>query len=94
MAFFASPAKPWLIQTLHKRNGGGAEGLKRTRSQEAIQDPSQGLPDDPERDIEEAVKEIMREVELRRRRGSVGVTMPKGEGMRRAVEEKLGRKLQ
>jgi len=50
------------------------------------------LPSDPGRDIDEALQEIRLEVETRRRRGS-RVSMPTGQELRRAVEDKLGRKL-
>jgi len=51
-----------------------------------------GLPSDPGRDIDEAVKEIKEEVEARRRRGT-SASMPTGQNMKAAVEEKLGKKL-
>jgi len=51
-----------------------------------------GMPSDPGREIEEALREIKTEVEMRRRKGSK-VTMPSGPELRGAVEEKLGRKL-
>ncbi len=51
-----------------------------------------GLPSDPGEDVQKAVREIRLEVEMRRRRGSL-VGMPKGEEMRAAVEDKLGKKL-
>jgi lysophospholipid acyltransferase len=50
------------------------------------------LPNDPERDFDEAVQEIKSEIESRRRRGSA-VNMPIGEDLKNAVEEKIGRKL-
>jgi lysophospholipid acyltransferase len=50
------------------------------------------LPNDPERDFDEAVQEIKAEIEARGRRGSVA-TMPTGEELKAAVEEKIGRKL-
>lgn len=53
----------------------------------------QGLPSDFTAEVDEAVEEIKKEVEARRRKGSVGVTMPRGEDMKRAVEEKVGRKI-
>ena len=51
-----------------------------------------GLPEDPGGDIEEAVNEIKQEVEARRRRGSK-VGMPIGDEMKRAVEQRIGKKL-
>lgn len=88
--FFSSPAKAAIIKQLKKRNH---PNIQRTRSQENIAMGGQGLPDDLERDVDEAVREIKAEVEARRRRGSVA-PMPIGAEMKRAVEEKLGRKLQ
>jgi lysophospholipid acyltransferase len=88
MAFFASPGKAWLIQQQKKR---GAPQIKRTPSQQALS-PGLGLPNDPERDIDDALREIREEVEVRRRRGSL-VAMPTGSALRTAIEEKIGRKL-
>ena len=51
-----------------------------------------GLPSDPGRDIDEAVREVREEVEARRRRGA-SASMPKGQDLKRAVEEKLGKEL-
>ena len=51
-----------------------------------------GLPSDPGKDIDEAVREIREEVEIRKRRGT-SVSMPTGQDMKAAVEEKLGKKL-
>ena len=48
-----------------------------------------GLPDDPQREFQEAVAEIKEELEVRQRRGSK-ITVPSGEEMRRMVEERLG----
>jgi len=89
MAFFASPGKLWLINKLKKRNH---PALQRTLSQETVGQPLMGLPSDPGRDIDEAVREIREEVEVRRRRGA-SVSMPKGQELKRAVEEKLGKEL-
>lgn len=60
-------------------------------SQETVRPPTLGLPNDPERDFDEAVAEIKAEIEFRRRRGSV-VTMPTGEELKIAVEQRIGRK--
>lgn len=89
MAFFASPAKLWLIRKLEKRNH---PAVRRTRSQETLGQPLMGLPNDPERDVHEAVVEVRQEVEARRRRGG-SVPMPSGEEMKGMVEEKIGRAL-
>ena len=55
--------------------------------------PLQGLPSDFTAEVDEVVEEIRREVEARRRKGSVNVGMPKGEDMKKAVEERLGKKV-
>ena len=87
--FFASPAKQYLIEQINKRNH---PRVHRTASQETVGQPTLGLPSDPGRDIDEALQEIRLEVENRRRRGS-RVSMPTGQELKAAVEEKLGRKL-
>ena len=89
MAFFASPAKPWLNERLSKRNHPTPH---RSSSQSSINQPMLGLPSDPGQDIDEAVREIRAEVEIRRRRGLSG-SMPAGKDLKVAVENKLGKKL-
>lgn len=89
MGFFASPAKQYLIQQINKRS---SPRMHRSASQETVGQPTLGLPNDPGRDIEEALQEIRTEVETRRRRGS-RVSMPSGQELKAAVEDKLGRKL-
>ena len=86
MAFFASPAKVWLAKKLKARNQSALQ------PKEKMEHPLMGLPSDPGKDIDEAVREIREEVEARRRRGT-SVSMPTGQDMKGAVEEKLGRKL-
>ena len=88
MAFFASPAKPWLRNKLKERN------------QHALQPKSKaenpmvglGLPADPAKAIDEAIQEINNEVELRRQRGQ-SISVPTGAEMKATVEDKLGKKL-
>ena len=97
LAFFSSPAKKMLLQKLDARakaaGATGREGLHRTASETSLpKHPSHGISDDPEGDIQEAVKEIRAEIELRRRRGSK-VEVPRGPDLIKAVEGKLGRKL-
>jgi lysophospholipid acyltransferase len=89
LGFFASPAKPWLIKRINKRNH---PVVKKTVSEETYYEPALGLPSDPGRDIDEALDEIREEVESRRRRGSKA-TMPSGSELLRAVEDKIGKKL-
>jgi lysophospholipid acyltransferase len=90
VAFFSSPAKKTLIQKLDKRNH---PYVRKTLSQETNHPPSLGLPSDPIREIDEAIDEIKQEVDARRRRGSTA-TMPSGENLKRAIEERIGRKLE
>jgi lysophospholipid acyltransferase len=47
--------------------------------------PTLGLPDDPEAEIDDIVAEVKKEIEERRRRGS----LVQGFDVRKAVEEKL-----
>ena len=89
MAFFASPAKPWLNKRLSERNHLTPQ---RSSSQSSINQPMLGLPSDPGQDIDEAVKEIREEVEVRRRKG-LSASMPAGKDLKVAVENKLGKKL-
>lgn len=86
MAFFASPAKPWLIKKLMERNQNALQPKEKTEH------PLMGLPSDPAGDIDEAVKEVKQEVEARRRRGQ-SISMPSGADMKAAVEDKLGKKI-
>jgi len=89
MAFFASPAKPYLRNLLNKRNH---PYTSKTVNQETNYPPLLGLPSDPGREIDEALEEIKTEVEMRRRRGSM-VVMPSGADLKREIEQRLGRKI-
>ncbi|KAI9808536.1 MAG: hypothetical protein M1825_003685 [Sarcosagium campestre] len=77
IAFFASPAKGYLIAKLKRRGAArvdaaadNSQKMQRVQSQDSIRPPALGLPNDPGRDLDEAVREVMAEVELRRRKGS------------------------
>ncbi|EAU32345.1 conserved hypothetical protein [Aspergillus terreus NIH2624] len=89
LAFFGSPAKGLLIRKLKARN---KPYIPRTTSTEDMRQPTLGLPSDAIQEFDDAVEEIKAEIESRRRRGSV-VTMPTGEDLKAAVEDKIGRKL-
>lgn len=89
IVFFASPARAYLVGQLKRRS---RPHMTRSASTDSIPPTTLGLPNDPERDFDEAVQEIISEIESRRRRGSV-VTMPSGEELKIAVEQKIGRKL-
>ena len=90
MAFFSSPAKGYLVQKLRKRNH---PTIPRTRTQESMGEPTLGLPNDPEREIEEALNEIKAEVELRKRSGS-DIAMPFGQKLNAILQQKLENKKQ
>ncbi|KAJ5249001.1 Lysophospholipid acyltransferase [Penicillium chermesinum] len=87
---FATPVKGYLAGQLKRRN---RPHVVRSVSQESVQPPTLGLSADPERDFDEAVNEIKNEIEARQRRGSVSATMPTGEELKVAIEQKIGRKL-
>jgi lysophospholipid acyltransferase len=89
MALFASPAKDWLIQQQRKRSH---PSLHRTHSYDTSYQPLLGLPHDPQRDVDEAVQEIRAEVQARRRHGASAV-MPKGQDLKDAAEERLGKQI-
>ena len=86
MAFFASPAKPWLVKQLKRRN------QNVTQPNEVKEHPVLGMPSDPAGELEEAICEIREEVDLRRRRGQ-SITMPTGADLKAVVEDKLGKKI-
>ncbi|PYI25394.1 MBOAT family protein [Aspergillus indologenus CBS 114.80] len=93
IVFFASPAGAILIKKLKARGTRRPPHGPRTASTESLQQPpTLGLPSDAMQEFDDAVQEIMAEIESRRRRGSV-VTMPTGEELKVAVESKIGRKL-
>ena len=85
MAFFTSPAKPWLVKKLKKRNQNALQPKERAEH------PLMGLPSDPAGDIDEAFMEIKEDIEARRRRGQ-SISMPTGTDMKAAVEDKHGKK--
>jgi lysophospholipid acyltransferase len=69
-AFFASPAKAFLITKLNERAGSPGP-LKRTQSQESManKEPVLGLPSNPQEDLEELVLEVRMEMEMRQKKG-------------------------
>ena len=86
MAFFASPAKPWLINKLQKRSQNALQ------PKEIVEHPLMGLPSDPAEDIDAAMREIKEEVKARRRRGQI-ISMPTGGDMKAAIEDRRGKKI-
>ncbi|KAI9662041.1 MAG: lysophospholipid acyltransferase [Alyxoria varia] len=66
--------------------GGDEVRYDELRDKESLRHgPALGLPDDPGKDLDEIMDELRREVEERRRKG-----MSIGEGLREAVNEKVG----
>lgn len=53
--------------------------------------PMLGVPEDLEREFDDALREIKTEIEARRRRGSA-VTMPSGRELRTMIENRMKRK--
>jgi lysophospholipid acyltransferase len=91
MAFFSPylPFKKMLVKKLEARNERPGT-LSRTHSHDDLHPPTMlGLPHDPAGQIDEAVEEIRLEIEARRRKGSV-VQMPRGDELRKMVEDKIG----
>jgi len=73
-AFLYSPGRPWLAAQLKKRNGENTKpAMQRMESHDSNRMPeggTLGLPDDPEKELQEMVREVREEIERRRRRGS------------------------
>ncbi|KAL9104429.1 MAG: hypothetical protein Q9163_000635 [Psora crenata] len=93
MVFFASPAKAWLIQRLRIRNQSATRAQDKARAAEKEREhPLMGLPSDPGGDMEDAVKEMMEEVEGKRRSGNQ-IGMPEAIEIRKAVEEGIGKNI-
>jgi lysophospholipid acyltransferase len=89
MAFFASPAKGYLMARVKKRS---RPNMHRVQSADSLAGPLLGLPNDPEREAENAAREIREEIEDLRKRG-VSVSMPTAQEFSELVEQKLGRKV-
>ena len=68
-AFFASPAKQFLIKKLNVRAGTTGSSLQRTQSQESIssKEPVLGLPAEPAEDLDEMMSEVRAEMERQRK---------------------------
>ncbi|KAL6231735.1 hypothetical protein BDW75DRAFT_219366 [Aspergillus navahoensis] len=90
LAFFSSPAKGFLNKKLKSR--ADRPKVVRSTSTESLQEPTLGLPNDAVKEFDDAVQEIRSEIESRRKKGSV-VTMPTGEELKAAIEDKIGRTL-
>lgn len=102
LAFFASPARSFLTKKLKARvrptptraesdPGSASASGSGTAKAKGNQTMALGLPDDPGRELDDAVQEIKREIEMRNRRGSL-VGMPSGEELKARVEERVGKR--
>jgi lysophospholipid acyltransferase len=92
IAFFSPqlPFKKMIVKKLEARNQ-RPHPLTRSHSHDTLNAPTLlGLPHDPAGSIDEAIADIRSEVEMRRRRGSVGAAMPTGEELKKMVESKIG----
>jgi len=70
-AFFASPAKAYLIDALNRRSGTPGSKLKHSQSHESLDSkhPILGLPPNPQQDLNEVITEVRAEIDARQRRG-------------------------
>jgi lysophospholipid acyltransferase len=88
LGFLASPAKGYLIKQQKKRIGAaGRPDMKRMDSTD--KPPTLGLPDDPQKEVDEIFEELKAEIEARRKSGE---KVDMGE-VKKAVEDKLGKKI-
>ncbi|KAI9704642.1 MAG: lysophospholipid acyltransferase [Bogoriella megaspora] len=97
LGFLASPGKAYLQHQIHQRTA--RPKMPRAPTQDG--EPVLGLPNDPEKEIAEAIEEIRQEVERRQKEGkpsadeirkSIESKLPVGDDVKRAVEDKLGLK--
>jgi lysophospholipid acyltransferase len=65
--FLQSPGKAWLQSRVKKRTGVAKPEMERIKSVERM--PTLGISDDPEKEIDEIVKEVKAEIERRRKEG-------------------------
>lgn len=66
-AFLQSPGKPWLQSQVKRRTGVAKPEMARIKSVERM--PTLGMPDDPEKEIDEIVREVKAEIERRKKEG-------------------------
>jgi len=79
--FLQSPGRKWLQEQVKKRTGAEKPGLERVKSVERM--PTLGMPDDPERAVDEIVQEVKAEIERRR---AEGIQLP---DVRELIRQKL-----
>ena len=88
MAFFASPAKPWLIKQLNEKR---KPSLQRTASQDSMKEPVMGMPHDPGQDFDEVFQEVRDEVEKRRKNSSRRRGVSVGQEIKEVLMERTGK---
>jgi len=66
-AFLQSPGKAWLQSQVKKYTGTAKPRMERIKSVERM--PTLGMPDDPEKEIDEIVREVKAEIERRKKEG-------------------------
>ena len=93
--FLASPGKSYLQKEIKKRST--KPTLARAQSQDG--EPILGLPNDPEKEVVEAIEEIKQELEMKKREGypvtndlkkSIEDNVRIRDDVRKVVEDKLG----
>lgn len=93
----ADGASAVLLREGEKKMKQSAEERKREQESDSMHEmdvaapPMLGLPEDLEREFDDALREIKTEIESRRRKGST-VTMPSGQELRTMIEDRLKRK--
>ncbi|KAF2404652.1 putative MBOAT family protein [Trichodelitschia bisporula] len=86
-AFLNSPAKLAVVKRLKMRNQPG--GIQRAASAEVLPGGTLGLPDDPEKEVEDMVVEVRAEIERMKREGRGSIDVP---DVRAMVQERLRRR--
>ncbi|KAB8349569.1 hypothetical protein FH972_023593 [Carpinus fangiana] len=86
LAFFNSPARGLLSARVKSYTGQKRPGIQRWESTDSVKAPHLGLPDDPQKDVEEAFEEARREIEARF--GGDGSAEGKTAEVQQAVKEK------
>jgi lysophospholipid acyltransferase len=81
--FLITPGKPWLQKQIRARSV--RPSIRRMDSPESVPQPNLGIPNEPGREFDEMVDEIIEEVK-KRREGKVG---PDGLELRHKIEETL-----
>lgn len=85
--FLLTPGKAWLQRRVKAHSTRPSSQLRRNESQESLQGATLGVPNDPSREWDEMVDEIMEEVKKRKD----AQDLPQGQELRRRVEETLQR---